>query len=143
MTMEPFETLTLAEITAATAKATADKIDPMWKQRIEGLPVGGGFKLTRTESETQRALKTRINRAAEASYRELAWYPQSGLLADGKPGSYVVKVKALDLKAKAEAEASQNGQSGTSQPQQTTEGENGATDTSDENAPQTRVRGRS
>lgn len=143
MATEDFNPLSLAEITAATEKEKADKVDHVWAERIATLGIGGGFLIKRTEAESQRAIKTRINRAAEAAYRKLDWYPQSGVLADGKPSSYVVKVKAIDVKAQAEASTSQNGQSGTVQAQQTTNSENTPNGTSEENEPVGPRRGRS
>lgn len=127
MATEEFSPLTLAEITAATAREKESKVDQVWSERIATLGIGGGFLIKRTEAETQRAIKTRINRAAEASGRKLTWYPQSGTLADGKPASYVVKVTAITVV--------QNGQNGTSQAQQTTEGQNTADTASEDNAP--------
>lgn len=124
---DEFSPLTLAEITDATAKAKVDKVDHVWEGRIATLAIGGGFLIKRTEAETQRAIKTRINRAAEASGRKLTWYPQSGTLADGKPSSYVVKVTAITVV--------QNAQNGTVQAQQTTDSENTATDESEETTP--------
>jgi hypothetical protein len=126
-TTEEFSPLTLAEITAATAKEKENKVDAVWSERISTLNIGGGFLIKRTEAETQRAIKTRINRAAEASGRKLTWYPQSGTLADGKPSSYVVKVTAINVV--------QNGQNGTSQAQQPSEPAETPTEASEENAP--------
>lgn len=117
---EVFEPLTLAEVTAATAKEATDKVDHEWADRIKTLAIGGGFRIRRSEGEPTRTLKTRINRAAFAAFRELAWYPQEGNLTDGKPASYVVKVKSIDTKREAEAATSQNGQNGPSQPAQPT-----------------------
>ena len=135
MTMpETFEPLTLQEITTATAKEKQDKIDPVWKERISTVSVGNGFRLRRVLPESQRALKTRINHAAEASGRKLAWYPQSGVLEDGKPGSYVVKVAALLV--------SQNGSQASQETPQTTEGQNSENGTSEETAAVVRGRGR-
>jgi hypothetical protein len=131
---ETFEPLTLQEITAVTAKEAESKIDPVWSQRISSLPVGGGFRINRVEGDPQRTLKTRINRAAEASYRKLTWYPQSGTLSDGKPSGYVVKVTSLDLKKKAEAETAQNAQNGALQPQQPTNDQNAGNPSPEENA---------
>lgn len=136
---EIFEPLTLAEITAATAKEAADKIDHEWADRIATLPVGGGFKIKRSEGEPTRTLKTRIGRAARSVFRDLAWYPQPGSLTDGKPASYIVRVKSIDLKAQAEAANAQNAQNGTVQAQQPTEGQNNGESVPEENAPSTRV----
>lgn len=137
MAEEVFEPLTLAEITAATAKEPTERVDVAWRDRIATLPVGGGFKIGRSEGETSRSLKTRINRAAMATFRELTWYPQSGNLADGKPATYVVKVKAIDLKK--QAEAAQKAQNGTVQAPEPSEPEKNGESPADENAPTARV----
>lgn len=132
---ETFEPLTLQEITAATAKVPESKVDETWKNRIATLQIGGGFRIHRTEAESTRQLKTRINRSSLATGRKLAWYPQSGTLADGKPSSYVVKVVAINVP--------QNGQEGTQEGQQPSEGENTGTESSEENASVGPRRGRS
>jgi hypothetical protein len=112
-------------------KVEEKKADETWSMRISSVAVGGGFRVHRTEGESTRQLKRRVNAAAGSElggFKVLEWKPESKNLPDGQPSSYLVRVKALDLKAKAEAEearkkASQNGSQGSPEGVQTTEGE--------------------
>lgn len=145
---EQFETFSPAQLAENPLfKAEEKKPDETWTQRISGVALGSGFRVHRTEGESTRQLKRRINAAAgseAAGFKTLEWKPEDRKLPDGFPASYIVKVKAIDLKAKAEAEANrQNAQNGTSQGQETTDGSNPVDEgTATEGAAQGRVRGR-
>jgi hypothetical protein len=106
-------------------KTESQKPDPIWTDRITPLAVGYSFRVTRPEGESVRQLKKRINRAAGVSFKTLEWKPEDQNVDSQDAKRFVVRVKALDLKAKAaaEAKARQNGQEAPSQTQQTTEGE--------------------
>jgi hypothetical protein len=100
--------------------------DKVWVDRIGGIDVGKSFKIRRPEMETQRQFKKRINRAAASSFRTLEWKALDTNLPDGvEARNFVAKVKAIDLKAKAEHEAraaaSQNGQNAPQTPQEAPE----------------------
>jgi hypothetical protein len=133
-----FEALDVDAIREIQNKDKEDKIDHEWAQRISTVPIGAGFRLQRTDEESQRNFKRRINSAAAAppSFRTLDWYPQdTNLPKNVDPKNYVVRVKSIDTKAKSEWEAaqtSQNGTAGTPQAPQTPPESNGTPDTSDE-----------
>ena len=94
--------------------------DQVWVDRIKNIPVGGGFRVHREEGESARQVKRRVNAAADVSFKQLMWKPEQINLPEGQePRSWVVKVKSLDLKAKAAAEAKDR-QNGPSQGQQPT-----------------------
>lgn len=119
-------------------KTESQKPDPIWTERIGPIPVGASFTVNRPNGETVRAFKKRINRASMVHFKTLEWKSKDTNLPDGIEATHwVAKVKALDLKAKAEAEAriAANAQNGSETPQeaaQTTEPENAAQDTSEE-----------
>lgn len=104
-TPEPWETFDKETLATLTPKSEASMPDPVWSERIGSLPVGNGFRIKRQEGETVRQLKKRINRAAGVTFRTLEWYPEQKNVATEDVTSFVVKVRALDLKAKATAEA--------------------------------------
>jgi|SRR5215469_3004609 len=143
------ETKTLAEFQTATS--TPDKV---WSDRIAPIPVGASFTINRPADETQRAFKKRINRAAMVSFKTLEWKSRDGALPDTvEPTHWLVKVKALDLKAqaaaKAAAEKAANGQAGvqtsgeaSSEPQTPETGENGSQEGSEPATAQRGPRGR-
>jgi hypothetical protein len=92
-------------------------------ENLKDLPVGSGFRVRRDEGETARQVKRRVNAAAAVHFKELLWKPeQVNLPINVEPTSWVVKVKSLNTKKKAEAEAKarQNGQEGTQEAAQTT-----------------------
>jgi hypothetical protein len=107
-------------------KTESQKPDPIWTDRITPLNVGYSFRVTRVDGETVRQLKKRINRAAGVSFKTLEWKPEDQNVDSQDAKRFIVRVKALDLKAKAaaEAKARQNGQEAPSQTQGTKEGEN-------------------
>ena len=113
------------DLSEITAKAEEDKVDHVWAERINTLPVGHGFRARRDDSETVRQFKGRINRSARFVYRELEWFPQHKNIKPEEETEWVVKVRSLNVKAQAEAvakaaaqnasQASQNGQQTTSE----------------------------
>lgn len=126
-----FEMISKEEMDAAKAAELAAKIDQVWVQRIQQVPVGAGFRITRPQDEDQRNLKRRINAAAEMAYKTLDWTPeQTNLPPNVQPTSYKVRVKSYN-KAAEEA-ARQNGTGGSSQAPQTTVDTTGTTDTSND-----------
>jgi len=141
-----FETFTQDEMNNDPLfKPEEKKPDEIWSSRIASVALGTGFRAHRTEGESVRQLKRRINAAAgspEGGFKTLEWKPEDRNLPDGQPASYRVKVKAIDLKAKAEWEAeqakktttSQNDQGGTVEGQQPTTDEN-QSDSTPENEP--------
>jgi hypothetical protein len=124
------------------------KPDELWVARLTPLAVGQSFTINRPEGESVRQFKKRINRAGMAppNFKTLEWKSKDTNLPEGvEPTHFVVKIRALDLKAKAEHEAkqSQNGQNGTQEASEPPNIDVSATDTNEnENAPQARVRGR-
>lgn len=152
---EDFAIISAAELAESPLfKTEAAKPDETWSNRIKNVPVGSGFRVPRVEGETPRQLKRRVNAAAVGEiggFKKLEWKAESKTLPDGLPASYVVKVVALNLTAKAEYEKaqtaqSQNGQDASQTSQeaaQTTEGSGGDSETPSEGTPaQGRVRGR-
>ena len=132
------ETKTLAEFQTATS--TPDEI---WSKRIAPIPVGASFTINRPADETQRAFKKRINRAAMVSFKTLEWKSRDGSLPDDQePTHWLVKVKALDLKAQAAAQAaaikaaqspvSTNGQDASNSPTEATSEQAASADGSQE-----------
>jgi len=107
MTEEKFESFDPQQIAAMPAFQTVvTGPDQIWVTRISGIAVGGGFRVHREEGETARQVKRRVNAAADVSFKQLMWKPEQTNLPEGQePRSWVVKVKSLDLKAKAAAEA--------------------------------------
>src|SRR5215469_9308639 len=102
-----FETFDPATIAAMPQfKTVVTGPDEIWVNRIASIAVGGGFRVHREEGETSRQVKRRVNAAADVSFKQLMWKPEQTNLPEGQePRSWVVKVKSLDLKAKAAAEA--------------------------------------
>jgi len=144
--MAEFEMLSVEEMRAIQNKDKEDKIDHEWAEKIATVPVGAGWKMTRSEEESQRNFKRRINAAAAAppSFRVLDWYPQdTNLPPNTDPKNYVIRVKSIDLKAKAAYEAQQNGsamqnsQNGTSDAQQPAGASQSSPNTSEAGEPAT------
>lgn len=129
---EQFETFTPQELSENPLFKTEEKKpDETWTSRIASIALGSGFRVHRTEGESVRQLKRRVNAAAgseSAGFKTLEWKPESKNLPDGNPASYIVKVKAIDLKAKAEAANRQDAQNGPVQGQQTTDPQNNPTE---------------
>jgi hypothetical protein len=127
---EPFDATQIAAMPAfQNAKSGPDQT---WVDRIANMPVGAGFRVYREEGETPMQMKRRISTAAKVHFKELEWKPEQIDLPQGQnPTSWVVRIKAIDLKAKAEAEARQNGSNASAQPPQTTSTTSTDTSTSD------------
>lgn len=92
-------------------KAEEKKPDEVWSKNIATVAVGGGFRVHRTEGESVRQLKRRINAASgspQAGFKTLEWKPESRNLPDGLPASYMVRVKAVNLTEKAAYEKAQS-----------------------------------
>lgn len=109
-TFEVFDPKTTAE--NPLFKTESQKPDPIWTDRITPLAVGYSFRVQRTEGETVRQMKKRINRAAGVSFKTLFWKSEDQNVPEGQePKRFIVQIKALDLKAKAEFEKklAQNG----------------------------------
>lgn len=123
MTTADFETFDKEAMSEITAKEIADKVDHVWADRINTLPVGHGFRARRDDSETVRQFKRRVNDAGRFVFRELDWFPQHKNIKPEDETEWVVKVRSLNVKAQAEAVAratSQNGSNPSSDAPQTT-----------------------
>lgn len=101
---DTFETFDKAQLAEIAPKIEKTPPDPVWTARIQPLTVGTGFRVHRIEGETVRQLKKRINKAAGVSFKTLEWLPEQKNVAADDVTSFIVKIRALDLKAKAEAE---------------------------------------
>jgi hypothetical protein len=126
-TADTFETFDKDAMSEITAKEIADKVDHVWADRINTLPVGHGFRARRDDSETVRQFKRRVNDAGRFVYRELDWFPQHKNIKPEDETEWVVKVRSLNVKAQAEAAAklaAQNGSQASQEGQQTTSVEN-------------------
>ena len=125
MPLETFTPQQLGEMPAFQQTVTGP--DTEWVENLKDLSVGSGFRVRRDEGETARQVKRRVNAAAAVHFKELLWKPeQTNLPANQEPTSWVVKVKSLNTKKKAEAEAKarQDGQTAPSQPVQPTQPQN-------------------
>jgi hypothetical protein len=135
------------QTTVKEFQTEAQKPDELWVTRLTPIPVGQSFTVNRPEGESVRQFKKRINRAAMAppNFKTLEWKSRDTNLPEGvEPTHFVVKIRALDLKAKAEHEAKlQNPQNGIQEAAQTTNGTGSAQDSPQtEETAQPRVRGR-
>jgi hypothetical protein len=131
MTTADFETFDKEAMSEITAKEIADKVDHVWADRINTLPVGHGFRARRDDSETVRQFKRRVNDAGRFVYRELDWFPQHKNIKPEDETEWVVKVRSLNVKAQAEAAAkaaAQNGPQTSQDGQQTTSAGNSGTE---------------
>jgi hypothetical protein len=115
MTMDDgFSVLTEEEAAADPLfLSESQKPDPLWVERLKELQVGAAFTVNRqVDVENVRQMKKRINKAAMVHWKTLDWKTKETNLPAGKePIRWTVKIKALDTKRKAEAEAKlrQNG----------------------------------
>lgn len=126
------------EMSEITAKEIADKVDHIWADRINTLPVGHGFRARRDDSETVRQYKRRINDAARFVFRELDWFPQHKNIKPEDETEWVVKVRSLNVKAQQEAAdkaKSQNASQASSAAPQTTNGQNTGNPSSEDKTP--------
>ena len=147
MTTDKYEEFDATQIAAMPQFATSKTgPDQTWIDRIANIPLGAGFRVYREEGETPMQLKRRISAAAKQSFKELTWKAEQVNLPEGQhPTSYVVKIKAIDTKGKAEAEAKarQNGSPASPQPSQPTPPTaNPQSDVSDPETAGARPRGR-
>lgn len=140
------------KVTREIFATESSKPDELWVSRLAPIPVGQSFTANRPESETARAFKKRINKAAMVHFKSLEWKARDTNLPEGVEATHwIAKVKAIDLKAKAEAEqrattqtqTSPNGSNTAQEAPETSEPENKEEEPNpNENAPQARVRGR-
>jgi hypothetical protein len=146
--MAEFEMISVEQMREIQNKDKEDKIDHEWAEKIATVPVGAGWKMVRSEDESQRNFKRRINAAAAAppSFRVLDWYPQeTNLPPNTDPKTYVIRVKSIDTKSKQAYEAqqaqtqngvaAQNSQNGTSEAQQPAGAEQSTPNTSEAGEP--------
>lgn len=126
--------------TAQEFQTESQKPDELWVERLRNIPIGQSFTVNRPEGETVRQFKKRINRAAMVHWKTLEWKTRDTNLPDGVEATHFsAKIKTIDTKKKAEAEAkaalaAQNTQNGTQEGQQTTNGQTSTTDSSTEGA---------
>jgi len=130
VTQEDFTVYDPSEAKALDEFKSASQIpDPLWVDRTRNLPVGAAFTANRPDSESVRAFKRKINRAAMVHFKTLEWKSRDlNLAGDSEPVHFIVKVKAQDttaynnsLKAKQAAQ----------EVQQPTEVNSSTTDTSE------------
>jgi len=92
---DPSETKNLDEF-----KSASQIPDALWVDRTRNLPVGSSFTANRPDSESVRAFKRKINRAAMVHFKSLEWKSRDlNLTGDNEPIHFIVKIKAQDVTA--------------------------------------------
>lgn len=128
--------MTTADFEVFDAKQTAENPilnpskapDTTWVERLAPLPVGYSFRVKRPDTESVRNFVKRVNNAARSEgggFKSLEWHQENPNLPREQEHTFLVRVKALDVKAQQRAQAlSQNGTSQAQQPTQPQETSN-------------------